>query len=112
MQNSKEKSVTDETTRKIHEYVSRVRVQPEVRQEYMKYEEIIAYERRDAAEKAAQETAVWVKRKDILELLEDYGDIPQSLREKIGEESSEAVLKKWLKLAAKVDNIAQFVENM
>lgn len=37
--------------------VGRVRVQPEVKQEYMKFDEIIAYERRDAAQEAVRENA-------------------------------------------------------
>lgn len=57
IQNSKENNVTDETTRELHEYVRRVRVQPEVKQEYMKFDEIIAYERRDAAQEAAEKNA-------------------------------------------------------
>lgn len=72
----------------------------------MKFDEIIAYERRDAA----QEATIAAKKKDIFELLEEYGEIPDSLREKIEDEASESVLKSWLKLAARVDSIEAFIE--
>ncbi len=52
-----------DTARELHEYVEKVRVQPEVRMEYMKFDDIIAYERRGQI------------RDCILEILEDYGEI-------------------------------------
>lgn len=104
IQNSKECNVTDDATRELHKYVSRVRVQPEVRLEYMKFDEIIAYERRDATIEA--------KQGDIIELLMEYGEIPLEVHEKIEKEVSEDVLKKWHKLAAKVETIEEFIENM
>ena len=100
IQNSKESNVTDEITRELHQYVSRVRVQPEVRMEYMKFDEIIAYERLDE------------KKDAILELLEEYGEIPRSLREKIEKVVSKDVLTRWHKLAAKVETIEEFMEKM
>lgn len=104
IQHSNEHSVTDDATREIHEYVKRVRVQPEVKLEYMKFDEIIAYERRDAARDE--------KKNDILELLEEYGEIPDSLREQIDKEVFSDLLKGWHKLAAKVNSIEEFLEQM
>lgn len=100
IQVSKECSVTDDTTRELHRYVSRVKIQPEVRMEYMKFDEIIAYERLDVMKDA------------ILELLEEYGEIPQALREKIEKEFSFERLRKWHKLAAKAETIEEFAENI
>jgi septum formation topological specificity factor MinE len=79
-------------------------MQPETRLEYMKYDEIIAWERREAAEEAA----CAMKRNDIMELLEDYGEIPDYLREQIEQEESIDTLKKWHKHAAKVSGIEEF----
>ena len=47
---------------------------------------------------------------DILELLEDYGDLPEKLYDVITSESNVAVLKKMLKAAAKADSLEQFEE--
>jgi len=100
IQDSRDDNVIDDTTKEIHEYVKWVRVQPEVRLEYMKFDEIIAYERKDE------------KKDAIFELLEEYGEIPASVRARIDKEWSKEVLKRWLKLAAKVDTMEAFEEQM
>lgn len=58
----------------------------------MRFEELIAWERAEAA----QNTKVQA----ILELLEDYGEIPDTLPEKL-HQFNEEELKKYHKLAAK-----------
>ena len=52
------------------------------------------------------------KSEDILELLEDYGSVSEELIEKISTEQNIDVLKKWLKLAAKVSSIEEFTQKM
>ena len=49
---------------------------------------------------------------DILELLEDYGQIPQKLRDRICAEKNLDVLKQWLKEAAKAASLEEFVDKM
>lgn len=100
IQVSKECNVTDDTTRELHGYVSKVKVQPEVRIEYMKFDEIIEYERLD------------VMKDTVLELLEEHGEIPQPLREKIEKEFSFDRLREWLKVAAKAETVEEFAKNM
>jgi hypothetical protein len=111
-QDSRAENVTDAATRKLHEYLSKVKMQPETRLEYMKYDEIIAWERREAAEEAAEEATCATKRNDIMELLEDYGEIPDYLREQIEQEESIDTLKKWHKHAAKVSSIEEFAKEI
>lgn len=48
----------------------------------------------------------------ILELLEDIGSIPEALENKIKEQRDGEVLKRWHKLAAKVETIEEFVERI
>ena len=45
---------------------------------------------------------------DILELLEDLGEIPQPLKDKICCQTDMDILKGWLKYAAKSDSLAEF----
>lgn len=52
------------------------------------------------------------KAEDILELLEDYGSVPEQLAEKISSQQNVEVLKKWLKLAARVTSVEEFTEKM
>ena len=48
------------------------------------------------------------KIEDILELLEDLGEVPQSLQDKIWAQKDLDVLKKWFKLAARAQSIEAF----
>ncbi len=70
----------------------------------MRFEEVIAFERKEAAEKTAKATKV----QDILELLEDYGPIPSSLQKKLEAIDDIDLLKKYLKLAARADSLEAF----
>lgn len=91
----------DDSTKELHDYVCRVKTAPEVKEDYMRFEELIAFERADAIQN--------IKIQNILELLEDYGEIPDTLTEKLRQSNDEA-LKKYLKLAAKVNSIEAFME--
>ena len=48
----------------------------------------------------------------ILELLEELGNVPEVIKQKITDESDLSILSKWLKLAAKADSIEMFVQEM
>ena len=100
MQDSREENVTDEATAKIHSYVSRAKILPEVKETYMRFEEIIYYERKEAAIDAIVE--------NILDLLEEYGDIPERVKKQLKETNDKNKLKKWHKIAAKVNSIKEF----
>ena len=45
---------------------------------------------------------------NILEFLEDLGEIPETLKSKIMQEEKPDVLRRWLKLAAKAETIEEF----
>lgn len=102
MQDSREENVVDKTTKQLHDYVSRVKIRPEVKDAYMTLEEYIFYQRKDEA--------IDTRVEDILELLEEYGEIPENVRERLKETRDIDLLKKWHKLAAKSDSIAEFGE--
>ncbi len=48
----------------------------------------------------------------FLELLEDYGKIPEELQKRVTEEQDATVLKHWHKLAAKAESIEDFQRKM
>lgn len=52
------------------------------------------------------------KLESVLELLEDYGEIPGELRERIYSEKDMAVIKRWHKAAAKANSIEEFQNAM
>ncbi|MDE5679898.1 MAG: hypothetical protein K2I01_05640 [Lachnospiraceae bacterium] len=45
---------------------------------------------------------------NILELLEDYGEIPKELKERLNSIEDIGILKQYLKLAARSGSIAEF----
>ena len=52
------------------------------------------------------------KSEDILELLEELGEVPGELRDAIENETSLSKLRLWLKAAAKADSIDWFVKEI
>ena len=108
LQTSTPNNATDSATRKVHGFVSRVKTQPEVRLEYMTFEDYIYFERRDAAKEASQEARV----QSILELLEDYGEVPQELKDYLNAQTNLSVLKEWHKLAAHTSDIEAFMDEI
>ena len=111
LQHSTADNVLDESTRELHDYVCRIKVSPEIKEEYMRFEELLAFERKEAAQEAAQEAVEQTKKsntiQNILDLLEDYGEIPDALKEKL-EQSDIEQLRKYHKLAARAESIAAF----
>ncbi|MBD5459360.1 MAG: hypothetical protein HDR26_00225 [Lachnospiraceae bacterium] len=104
LQHSTDDNAIDEATREIHRYVSQVRVLPEIREDYMRFEEFIYYERKDAAKETI--------RNNILDLLEDYGEIPSWLKEKLEAVNDADLLRKYHKLAARAGSLEAFMEKM
>lgn len=74
----------------------------------MKWDAMIYYERRDAKNEGKIEGKI----EDIFELLEELGELPEELKESVFKETDMIKIKSWLKLAAKVNSIEEFVEKM
>ena len=71
----------------------------------------IDYERKDALEEGKEIGRCEGKRemrvKVILELLADYGDVPETVRGELFAEKSEEQLARWHKLAAHVTSVEE-----
>lgn len=78
----------------------------------MHYEEIIYYERKEAAEAAAEAATKAARVQDILDLLEEYGEVPETVKRRLNEEENADVLRKWLKVAAGVESIGEFMDKL
>ena len=48
------------------------------------------------------------KQNDIIELLDDIGEVSETLKAKIRKEENRDILKNWLKLSAKAETIDEF----
>ncbi len=167
-QDSRAEKADGEVLQKIHQYVSHVKILPEVKDEFMHLEQYL-WERihvevdqirkelekemaeqvtsqvteqvtaqvteqvtaqvteqvtaqvteqvtAQVTEQVARETELRVVREcqinHILELLEDSGEPPASLKQRLLDETDPAVLKKWLKLAAKSKSFEEFEAGM
>ena len=68
--------------------------------------------REEGRKEGREEGREEARQESILEFLQDLGDIPKTLKDKIREQSDIEVLKRWLKLAAKSDSIEAFTAQM
>ena len=94
----------DDFVRKLQQTVKKIKQSREMGVRYMSFYEMLKEERSEGKLEGRIDS--------ILELLEDLGEIPQELREKIEEQEDLAILKVWHKLAAKAESIEQFMEQM
>lgn len=91
---------TSSKVREIHEHICRIKMSEKIGVKYMNaWEEKIIIREEGKAEGITEV---------IIDLLRDYGDIPQDLREKIKTEDNINVLKEWLKKAIKTGSMEQF----
>ena len=94
----------DEFVQKLQETIRRIKGSREMEGRFMIFEEMLRDER--------TEGRVEGKKEFIFELLEELGRIPESVRERIENESNLETLTKWHKLAAKADSFEEFLNNM
>ena len=66
----------------------------------------------EIADRIRREGKIEGKIEDILELLEDFGKVPERLIERISREAKPEQLSKWLKYAAKASSLAEFEAGM
>ena len=77
-------------------------------EKFMLLEELLKDERAEGKLEGRAEG----KAESILLLLQDIGSVPDELRNKILNEQDMDILLKYLKLAARVDSIAEFAKEM
>ncbi len=103
-------SVVDDTTREIHEYVSKVKISPEAKLAHMTFDDLIYYYQKDSRQEGRQEGRQAERQEAILELLQDMGEVPDDVYKAISTQTDLEMLKAWHKLAAKAGSIEEFVE--
>lgn len=74
----------------------------------MTFEEFLNEEKEEAREEGRLEGRGQL----VIEMLEEMGSVPEELQEKIRQEKDLNVLKKWCRLAMKVENVEQFEREM
>ncbi len=110
---SEEELEPDETEAlEIAQMVDQIKKDAEVTVKYMKQWEKLQKVYHDGQREGKDLGIMEGRAESVLKLLEDYGDIPEELYEKILSEQDPDTLKKWLKLAAKASSIEEFVAKM
>jgi len=90
----------DEFVEKLQNKVSDIKLSRRMEERYMLTELLMQDERKIG------------RKESILDILSEFGTVPEELRKKILFEHKTSVLKEWTKLAAKVDSIEQFIKEM
>ncbi len=104
MENSNPYAAVDEATKELESYVRKVKMDPEIRRELMTFGDIIDRE----ADKAKMEERV----ECILDLLCELGEVSPELEARVNAQNDMDCLKKLHRLAAHVESIEEFEEQM
>ncbi len=104
LQDSRKENVVNEETRKLHAMVERVKKKPEVRLAYMRFDEVLYWEKKESHEQGQEEAYHSM----IISFLQAHGALSEELREKIEHITDVSLLEKLVKLAAKTDHIGDF----
>ena len=91
----------EDFVKKLQESIRRIKGSREMEERFMIFEEMLREER--------AEGRVEGKAEDVLEFLEDLGEIPEYVRERIMNEKNLQTLTRWLRLAAKADSFQEFL---
>ena len=75
-------------------------------------EGLIEMGRRDGMERGIEQGIEQGMMKAILELLEDFGQVPKRVSDLIWHQKDPATLSRWHKLAARAGSLAEFEQNM
>lgn len=100
--------IKEESIRRLHEKVTELKNWREMEARYMTFEELM----KERETQGRIEGRAEGKAESILTLLGDYGEIPEELNARIMSEGKIECLTKWLKLAARVTSIEEFVAKM
>lgn len=104
MEYSSKENAKTESLRKLHEMVTAVKRDGKVGLAYMKSFEMEQRIREEGRKESLAEA--------VIEFLCSLGEVPSSLRETIMAQKEETTLRAWIKLAARVESVAEFTDQM
>ena len=94
----------DDFVEKLQNTIRRIKSNREMEERFMIFEEMLRDERAEGKAEAVLEM--------LLELMDDLGEIPDELRNRITSEKDLETLKKWHRLAARSESLDEFLEKM
>ena len=94
----------DELVKQFQETIRNIKTDRKMGERYMIFEEMLREEKQEGRIEATQEA--------VLELLEDLGELPNVIRDRIEELENLEDLKALHKIAARTDSLQAFAEDM
>ena len=101
-----ERDFQDELVSRFQKNIREIKTDLEMGERYMIFEEMLCEEKQEGM----QEGRLEATRENILELLEDLGEIPEDLQTKLEDLEDLIKLKSLLKIAAKAESLRAFEE--
>lgn len=92
--------------REVEEFTDRI----ERREFDMLFDSFEAYDVQETRRVSKAEGKAEGKAEDILDFLQEYGPVPEELEEQIMHTQDLELLRKWLKIAARVETVGEFCE--
>ncbi len=112
MEHTSKENAKTENLQRLHEMVTAVKRDGKVGLAYMKSYEIEELRWREGLAEGMEKGITQGKIYDILDLLNDLGEIPPALKERITSQKDDTTLRAWLKLAAKAESIEDFTKQI
>ena len=106
-----EEDFQDELVKQFPETIHNIKTDREMGERYMIFEEMLREEKQEGRLEGRLEGRIEATREDVFELLEDLGEIPNRLRDKMEALEELGDLKFLFKLAAKADSMQNFVKD-
>ena len=104
MEHTSKENAKTESLQRLHEMVTAVKRDGKVGLTYMKSFEI--------EERIREEGKIAGLAEAVLDLLGSLGDVPAPLQETITSQKDDTTLRAWLKLAARAESVAEFMEQI
>ena len=108
IRDSRKENATDAATKIVHRFTEKVKVHPEVRKSYMLWEEYEEMMREEGRIEGREEGKAEESRETIFDFLREKGHISEDTAARINAEKDRKTLRKWVRLAAVTDSIADF----
>ena len=106
-----EEDFQDELVKQFQETIHNIKADREMGERYMIFEEMLREEKQEGRQEGLLEGRIEATREGIFELLEDFGEVPDKLRDRMEALEELGDLKFLFKLAAKADSIENFVKD-
>ena len=101
----------DEYVKQLQKFVEHIKKDREMEERFMLFEELLKEERKSGKEEGRQEGRDKMA-EVIITFLSKYGEIPDTLLEKINAEKDMEVLKDWISVSTEVSTIEEFISKI